>query len=119
MESVAFAVHLKPGSSARLREALSEFTSGAVGDYSSRERHGLRALKAWYQREPAEMLIVYLEAENLEEFMIGSSFSDDDMQGWLEDVLEELTDADLPDVERVVDWQAGSGHQVVHSATSN
>jgi hypothetical protein len=118
MESVAFAIPLKAGSSARLQEALAEFTSGRAGDYAERERHGLRALRAWYQAEPAEMLIVYLEAEDLEQFMIGSSLSDEPMQDWLENVLDELTDADLPDVDRVVDWRAGVGHQVVEAPRS-
>ena len=87
MESVAFAIHLKPESSARLREALEEFTTGQAGDYSTREQHGLRTLRAWYQPEPVEMLVVYLEADNLEEFMVASSFSDEPMQDWLERVL--------------------------------
>jgi len=119
MESIAFALPLKPGKFDELRSSIKELTGPRGKEYhTTRQQRGLTSLKVWHQKTPQEMLIVYLEADSLEEFAIKRSLSGHHLDDWLEKRIEEIVGAHRPHTEMVLDWHTEAGHRLKHDNKS-
>jgi hypothetical protein len=116
MASMAFALPLKM-SSDEARKAAAELTGPHGQKFTDRHRsHGFTAVKMWHQRQPTEQVVVYLEADNLEQAInnfANSSHQDDQTSHRL---FEQLT-GQRPgkhggsQAELVIDWHRDGGHR--------
>jgi hypothetical protein len=123
MQSIAFALPLLPGKYEEGMQFIRELTSEqSQQHHDQRRQQGYHAVKIWRQTTPEEMIVVYLEAENLKEAMQSRVGSDHSFEQWYQDKIQEITGHHLDQVqgqgapaEQLVDWHREHGHRQTHS----
>jgi hypothetical protein len=116
MDSIAFALTIRPEMEGRTRALIDEFKSQHADRYdTTRRENGLQTLRLWFQQAPVKALVIYLEADDLEEYALNRALSPDPDDDWVERQLAELTGGQLPITELVADWSRDEGHRQVES----
>jgi hypothetical protein len=114
MQCIAFSAPLLPGKTETDRRAMASVQGERKLEYeSSRERHGITREAVWLQQTPAgDVVVVYLEADDLQAAFAGLGSSQDPFDRWFRDVVKECHGMDLtqgfPPPEQMLDYQRGS-----------
>ena len=113
MQCIAFAVPILPGKTETSRDGTRSLEGERKAAYeSSRERHGISREAVWLQQTPAgDMVVVYLEADDLQAAMAGMGSSQEQFDQWFRDHVREAHGIDLaqgfPPPEQLMDYQRG------------
>lgn len=115
-QAVAFALPVKKSDA--VRRIAQEIESQREGDWHQQQKgHGISKLRVFHQRVPQEMVVVYIEADNLEEAFRSRAQSDHPFESWLESMIEEATGHHPdqafsgPPSEEITHWDAQEGHK--------
>lgn len=115
MAEVAFALPVKSAEAGR--KFVEEMTTKRGDElHQQRKSHGFKAIKVWRQHTPQEMVIVYLQADNLEQAMGARNASDHAFENWFEQMYQEVTGVHPdtisgPPSEILMDWHHETGHK--------
>lgn len=92
MPGIAFALPLQAGKAEVLRRFLEEHTE-ARGDefHETRRGRGVRKVRVWRQHSPQEMIVVYLEGDDLERAFEQHRSSDHQFDQWFKEMVEQIT----------------------------
>jgi hypothetical protein len=114
MQCIAFAVPILPGKTETSRDETRSAVEGErkAAHESSRERHGISREAVWLQQTPAgDMVVVYLEANDLEAAFAGMGSSQEPFDQWFRDHVREVHGIDLaqgfPPPEQLIDYRRG------------
>ena len=121
MPSIAYAVPLKPGMYDQIRDQLDEFfgRSNEQTEQHARQTLGIETAKIYYQTEPIEALVFYLEGKDLEHALHPTRHQGHDLEEAWNRFLEQVsphgrnvgrTSAALP-AQLLVDWHHQEGHR--------
>jgi hypothetical protein len=82
MDSIAFAIPLKRGMRERAESLADELVEGdrAKQFHDQTRAYGYSRVKVFAQREPQEMIIVYLEADDVRRALANQAQADDDFE---------------------------------------
>jgi hypothetical protein len=116
MESVCTAIPLKPGMWDLIQQHRDELIKGvdpAEEEYGRKHR-GFRVVKVFHQRVPMEALVLYFEAENLEEAFHPRHQDHETLQKraafWKE--VAGLTEPFMSEIPQLlIDWHHQEGHR--------
>jgi hypothetical protein len=117
VRSVAYALPILPGMTERGLRFLEELIENR-GEAFHRQRRdlGFRRIKVFRQSYPAEMVVLYLEADDVHDSIHRRAASQHDFEEWFEHEFEELTGVHVDDapahsrqVELVFDWHKEHG----------
>ena len=90
MPSVAFALPVK--STDKGQELIKALTGESAGTHHERtSAHGFRRVKVFRQHRPQEMVVIYLEADDLEAAMRERMRDDHEHTKWWAQMVEEVT----------------------------
>jgi hypothetical protein len=114
MQCVAFAVPILPGKTETDRAAMQSVAHGErkTAHQSSRERHGIAREAVWLQPTPGgDMVVVYLEADDLEAAFAGIGSSHEPFDSWFREIIRDCHGIDLaegfPPPEQMLDYRRG------------
>lgn len=123
MQSMAYALPIRPGQFEALAQLTVEVASNRADDeHQLKIQEGLSRLKVFRQHFPQEMMVVYFEADDIEEALSSHLQADHDHYDWLLSKLQEITDFVPPydqstgrlSAELVMDWHEEHGPSVSH-----
>jgi hypothetical protein len=120
MPSIAFAVPIT--SAAKGEELLAALTGEKKGDHhEANNRHGFTRIKLFRQHKPQEMVVVYLEADNLEQAIKSRMASDHSHDKLWGEMVKEATgqhpnsaQAGGPPSTLLMDWHPTKGVATTH-----
>ena len=111
-QSVGFVIPLLPGKTETERAALASMHSGErkADAKASRHRHGITRESAWIQSTPmGDLVVVYLEADDLGAALGGIGTSSDPFDVWFREHNMDVHGVDLaagfPPPEQVLDYR--------------
>lgn len=115
-QAIAFALPVKKGDV--VRRIAQEIESRQEADWHNQQKsHGISKLRVFHQRSPQEMVVVYMEADDLEGAFRSRAQSDHPFEDWLEKMIEEATGHHPdhafrgPPSEEITHWDAQEGHK--------
>jgi hypothetical protein len=116
MAEIAFALPVRPGASHRVRE-LAEALKDHPDYATSQARHGMKAVRIFHQHHPNEMVIVYVESDDLDHSFLSHAESNHAFDDWFKRTVEEVTGHNLRHTTRspsaqVLQWREGQAHPV-------
>jgi hypothetical protein len=122
MDSIAFAIPLKKGMREQAEKLADELVEGERSkQFHERTRaYGYSRVKVFAQHHPQEMIIIYLEGEDVHRAMEQQARSDDDFEKWFRGMVKEIAGYDpgklaaQPPSELLHDWHAERGNARVH-----
>ena len=122
MDSIAFAIPLKRGMRERAEKLADEMVEGdrAKQFHDKTRAYGYSRVKVFAQHEPQEMIVIYLEGEDVRSAMANQARSDDDFENWFRGMVKELSGHDpgrlagQPPSELLHDWHAERGNARGH-----
>lgn len=111
MSAVAFVLPLLPGKTEDDREAMRSCWHGQRKEAfeASRRRHGITREAVWIQGTPAgDVVVVYMEADNLTSAFQGTATSDEPFDVWFREHVRDVHGVDLeegfPPPEQILDF---------------
>ena len=113
MECIAFAAPILPGKTEADRSAMEAVAGERKSDYeASRARHGIGREAVWVQQTPAgDMVIVYMEADDLAAAFAGIGSSQEPFDVWFRTMIADVHGIDLsqgfPPPEPLLDYRRG------------
>lgn len=118
MQSIAFAIPILPGRAERVLAHAEHLIQGER--HQEKQAHarsrGLRAARFYHQTNPAEMLIIYLEAPNLDKALTEIHEADHEFEDEFRVMVEEATGhkpktlGPFP-AHLIMDWHHEEGHR--------
>jgi hypothetical protein len=89
--------------------------------HQKRLEHGFQRAKIYLQHRPQEMVIFYLEADNVDETLAKRHADEDEFEQYVNQMIEKVTGHDIraihadgPPVELVLDWHPEKGAAKSH-----
>jgi hypothetical protein len=112
MQAVAFVLPLVPGKTETDRSAMRSCWDGErkAAFQASRERHGITREAVWIQRTPGgDVVVVYMEANDLEAAIKGVATSEEPFDRWFRDHVRDVHGIKLeegfPPPEQILDYR--------------
>ena len=110
MASVAYALPIRQGKSQAARDFEAEVNGARKGEHDAQRRaHGFNAIRVWHQRQPQEMVVVYVEADNLDQALNNHATSNSQFDQWFKQQVQDITGQSLSQFsstpsDLVLDW---------------
>ena len=114
MGAISFALPYTPETVAKGYEFIAELTGQRADEHHQRHKlHGLQNLKIWRQHHPVEVVIVYIEADNIEEMLESRRKADHAFEQWFDEQVVGITGYHWADAkgELLMDWHHEEGHR--------
>jgi hypothetical protein len=115
MGSIAFALPYTSETVAKGFEFIAQLTGQRADEHHHRHKvHGLKHMRVWRQREPIEVVIVYLEADNIDAMLDSRRTSDHEFERWFDRELQGITGHHWAECEGdlLLDWHHEEGHRI-------
>jgi len=121
MPAIAFALPIQEGTESHQKE-LREALLGEHGDkmHGRRVEHGFRRIRVFRQSGAQPMVIVYLEADDLDAAIKNMAADNHEHNTWWADRVAAIAGrnpsdhSSRPQVELVLDWHQEKGHSGTH-----
>lgn len=117
MASIAFALPMSSKAMEVGPQFLEELTGAKSGEHSSHSKSaGIDRLKVYRQHTPHEMIVVYMEGDDIEGAMANIANGNTEFHKWFGGKIEELTGhhprghSSAAPAELLVDWHKEKGH---------
>jgi hypothetical protein len=119
MQSTGFAFPVKEGMVERGMRFIEELgTDRAEHHHHVHKAHGFTTARMWYQTQPFEAVIIYLEADDIEAALGNLRDSKHDFDSWFFSQIKELSGVHATDFQTLplLDWHHQDGHRHVIKA---
>jgi hypothetical protein len=121
VETIAFALPVKPGMVERGYKFIQELGKERADEHHELHKsHGFKVMKIWYQTEPVEMVIIYLEAPELDSARQNFRNSGHTFDQWFQDMVREVTGQPPINFQAtlLLDWDRDQRHRYVATPPS-
>lgn len=122
MHSRAVAFPVSEGKSDEVRRVVDELVQGERAEqfHNLRRRHGFERVKVFHQHEPQEMVIVYMEARDMDAAARARAEEDHEFERWFESRMHEVHGSHVSEhggTELLLDWHRDHGASRTGHAT--
>ena len=118
MPAIAMSLPVLPGKSDAMREFTKSFmTEHRDSHHAGAQAHGFKRIKIWHQHAPDERVILYFEADDLEQAFASHHGNEGEFDQFVKTMQQELTGHSSfagPPAELLVDWHEEKGHSATH-----
>ena len=122
MDSMAFTFPIKSGMVERGMKFIEEMgTERADHHHDVHKSHGFKLLRMWYQTQPIEAVVIYLEADDVEAALKNLNESSHDFDAWFFKEIAEISGEHPSDIQTtlLIDWHHEHRHRHVIKAARN
>ena len=114
MGAIAMALPYTSESVEKGYEFISQLTGAREGEHHERHKlHGLKNFRIWRQHEPVELVIIYIEADDIEKTLDSRRTSDHAFEKWFDSQVVAITGHHWAEAktEPLIDWHHEEGHR--------
>ena len=114
MGAYAFALPYSAETVQKGLDFVAQLTGERSDEHHHRHRlHGLKNMKIWQQHHPVEVVIVYLEADNIDEMLESRKKADHEFEKWFDSEVMGITGFHWADArgDMLLDWHHEEGHR--------